>query len=133
MQIVKAGVEGRHAVHASGKIMALTTGCPWKEHLLDLETEAGIEGEITYVLYPDESKNWRVQTVPLTPSSFDSRLMLPEAWRGIRGSVLQEACGVPDAEFVHASGFIGGALSFESAKRMAVLALQVLGKIPKEE
>jgi uncharacterized UPF0160 family protein len=79
-----------------------------KEHLFDLEKEHAKEGEATYILYPDESGKWRIQAVPASPESFESRKALPEQWRGLRDEGLARVTGVTDAVFVHASGFIGG-------------------------
>lgn len=84
----------------------------FQEHLFDLEKDAnsGIEeGAATYIVYPDESGgNWRVQAVPVSPHSFESRKALPEPWRGVRDDALSELSGIPGGIFVHASGFIGG-------------------------
>ena len=79
-----------------------------KEHLFGLEKEHGKEGQATYILYPDESGKWRIQAVPASPESFESRKPLPEEWRGLRDEELAKVTGVPDTVFVHASGFIGG-------------------------
>jgi uncharacterized UPF0160 family protein len=128
-EVVLRAVEGRKAVHPSGLIMVLESSCPWKDHLSEIEAELGIEGVITYVLFKDQGGSWRVQTVPLTASSFDSRLMLPEPWRGVRDKELGLLIGIDDAVFVHASGFIGGTLSYESALLMATKALQAAKKI----
>jgi uncharacterized UPF0160 family protein len=62
-----------------------------------------------YVIYPDETGgNWRIQAIPVSPESFDSRKALPEAWRGLRDEELSKATGIEGGIFVHASGFIGG-------------------------
>lgn len=62
-----------------------------------------------YVIYPDETGGaWRVQAVPKTPESFESRKALPEVWRGLRDDALSQASGVDGCIFIHASGFIGG-------------------------
>ena len=82
-----------------------------KEHLFDLEKEHDKEGQAIYILYPDESGKWRIQAVPASPESFESRKPLPEHWRGRRDEDMAKVTGVPDAVFVHASGFIGGRLS----------------------
>ena len=52
--------------------------------------------------------NWRVQAVPVSPESFESRKALPEAWRGLRDEELSRVSGIEGGIFVHASGFIGG-------------------------
>jgi uncharacterized UPF0160 family protein len=60
-------------------------------------------------VYPDDtSGSYRVQAVPVSSESFDSRKALPEAWRGLRGEELSEKSGVEGGIFVHASGFVGG-------------------------
>lgn len=64
-----------------------------------------------YVVYGDDSGSWRVQAVPVSSESFDSRKALPEAWRGLRDDTLSAASGIEGCVFVHASGFIGGTLS----------------------
>lgn len=62
-----------------------------------------------YVVYPDETAGaWRVQAVPASPDSFESRKALPEIWRGLRDEKLSEVSGIDGGIFVHASGFIGG-------------------------
>lgn len=70
---------------------------------------------IKYVLYQDSSSKWRIQAVPVSSSSFQSRLALPEQWRGLRDGVLSEKAGVEGCIFIHASGFIGGANTYEGA------------------
>lgn len=62
-----------------------------------------------YIVYPDETaKNWRVQAVPVSPESFESRKALPEAWRGLRDEELSKVSNIAGGIFIHASGFIGG-------------------------
>lgn len=96
---------------------------PWKEHLYNLEEQEGGITKVLYVLYPEkptpESK-WRVQAVPVSKDSFQSRKPLPEAWRGIRDEKLDELTGISGCVFVHAAGFIGGNKTFEGAKKMAL-------------
>ena len=51
-EIVAKALENRFEVHSSGKIIQLDNGgCPFKEHLYELEEEQGISGEILYVLF----------------------------------------------------------------------------------
>jgi len=60
----------------------------------------------------------------LTQGSFDMRVPICEAWRGLRQADLNEATGLPDTEFVHRAGFIGGAWSKESAINMALKSIE---------
>lgn len=71
-----------------------------------------------YILYPDESGKWRIQAVPVTPESFESRKALPQEWRGLRDDALSQLTGVPGCIFIHASGFIGGRLISTSSIRI---------------
>ncbi len=120
---VEEALAAAGSVHASGAVLKLTTFCPWKDHLFDLEAAAK-EGspKALYVLFADSKGEWRVAAVPASPDSFDSRKALPAPWRGLRDAELAAACGVPDAGFCHASGFIGGAGSEAGATAMAVAA-----------
>lgn len=53
------------------------------------------------------------------------RLGLCEAWRGIKDEAkLKQLSGIQDIDFVHASGFIGGAVSQESVILMGVMSMQ---------
>ncbi len=100
---------------------------PWKDHLHTLEEESGLSGKILYVLYPENTtpgSKWRVQTVPVSKDSFQSRRSLPEHWRGFRDEKLDEISGIPGCVFVHAAGFIGGNQTFEGALAMARKALE---------
>jgi len=62
-------------VDASGEIMLLSsTGCPWKDHLLELEEELQSNGPLVkYVLFVDSTSSWRVQCVPTSKNSFENR------------------------------------------------------------
>ncbi len=82
-----------------------------QEHLFELESTSDLvtANVATYVVYPDETAgNWRVQAVPVSPESFDSRKALPEEWRGLRDEELSRSSGIEGGIFIHASGFIGG-------------------------
>lgn len=109
---------------SSGEILIIKHYCPWKGHLADLEKELNIDPTIKYVLYEDgRSKGWRVQAVSLTPGSFENRLPLPAVWRGLRDDELSKESGIDGCVFVHMSGFIGGAKTFEGALALARKAL----------
>lgn len=69
----------RHAavplqVDASGVVLELPRGgCPWKEHLFGLEKELALPEPLLLVLFPDRGGQWRVQSVPAGPHTFESR------------------------------------------------------------
>ncbi|SCZ88207.1 BZ3500_MvSof-1268-A1-R1_Chr10-2g02879 [Microbotryum saponariae] len=127
-EIVLEALQSRKGVHGSGRILLFSMFAPWKEHLHLLEQELCIpESERPwYVLYPegsDMSGKWRVQAVPMTQESFESRYPLPEVWRGVRDDALSKLTGIDGCIFVHAAGFIGGNQSKEGAMKMAIEAL----------
>lgn len=122
--IVEGAFKQRSAAHKSGRIMLFNSSAglpPWKEHLYEVERENSAAGQIAYVLFPDDKKNWRVMCVSEEESSFTNRKSL--LFKGLRDDDLNKALGVIDAIFVHASGFIGGCCSLESAVKLAELSL----------
>lgn len=121
--LVKKALDEREKVDASGQIVVFNSGCPWKEHLFQLEKEAGLAKPLLYVLYPDNANKWRIQCVPARPDSFECRKALPERWCGVRDDALSELTGVPGCIFVHANGFIGGAQTYESALKLAQMSI----------
>jgi uncharacterized UPF0160 family protein len=129
-EIVESAFKGRKEIDPTGRILVfMGQSVPWKDHLYALEEAAGeAEQKVLYVLYPEkptpESK-WRIQAVPLTKDSFQSRKPLPEAWRGVRDEDLSEKTGISGGVFVHAAGFIGGNKTFEGALAMAKKALEM--------
>ncbi|KAL1767658.1 UPF0160 protein MYG1, mitochondrial [Sigmodon hispidus] len=118
--LVEEALAQRFKVDSSGKIVELAKGgCPWKEHLHQLESELSPAVAIAFVIFTDQAGQWRVQCVPKEPHSFQSRLPLPEPWRGLRDEALDQVSGIPGCIFVHASGFIGGHHTREGALNMA--------------
>lgn len=111
--VVKDSYVRRREVNENGRIILFSKGCPWKDHLYTIEAEDGVghHERVLYVVYPesdDESSKWRIQAVPVSKDSFESRKGLPEAWRGVRDDELSKLAGITGCTFVHASGFIGG-------------------------
>ena len=122
--IIKDALADRFKIHESGKIIILDTICPWKDHLFELEKTDSCVGDIIYALYEDSGGSWRIQAVPVTSTSFESRKKLPTDWRGIRNEELDALTnGPPGAIFIHASGFIGGHKTKEGALAMAITSL----------
>jgi len=122
--IVEEGINSRLNTHKSGKIIELKQFCPWSSHLFDIEKEQNLKGSLIYVVFPDSSKGWRVQAVPVSEGSFESRKALPEPWRGKRDEELSKESGIEGCVFIHATGFIGGNLTKEGALSLAIKALE---------
>ena len=70
---VRSALDNRFEMHKSGQIVEFTERFPWKEHLFDLEEEMNIGHEIKFVLFNDKPNSWRVQAVPVNPTSFVTR------------------------------------------------------------
>lgn len=121
---VKEALERRFEADDSGQIMRLFHYCPWKDHLYDLEVEMALPKPILFCLYEDDREHkWRIQAVSVSPSSFENRKSLLAAWRGLRDEQLSEISGIPGCVFVHASGFIGGNITYEGVLEMAKRSL----------
>ncbi|KAI0322707.1 metal-dependent protein hydrolase [Amylostereum chailletii] len=131
--LVAAGLNQRAQVDPSSRIILFEQFAPWKacifaEHLFELEAELAVTeaSQPYYVIYPDETGgNWRIQAVPVSPESFESRKALPEVWRGVRDEALSQLSGIDGGIFVHASGFIGGNKTREGALAMAKKSLDI--------
>lgn len=124
-QLVESAFSKRKQLNPSGRVIYFETHCPWKEHLFSLEKDLDVPNDEKpiYAIYQDLQGLWRIQSIPLSPSSFENRLPLPSAWRGLRSSELQSVTNIQGASFVHASGFIGGANSKEDVLTMANYSL----------
>ena len=127
----REGVREMYAVRksfdAQGRLLVFEVGLPWKDHLYTLEAENPGEVKVVYVLYPEgshEGSRWRIQAVPVTKDSFESRKALPEMWRGVRDEELDKLSGIEGGVFVHASGFIAGNKTRKGAMEMAKKALE---------
>ena len=100
------------------RVIVLEKYTPWKRTVHALSEEA------LYVVYPSQTGQWRIQTVPVELGSFDDRKSLPKQWAGLSDKELKEVTGIDDAMFCHNGLFIAGAESFESTMEMAAIALQ---------
>ncbi|MDH5387850.1 MAG: MYG1 family protein [Gammaproteobacteria bacterium] len=100
------------------RVIVLEKYTPWKRTVHALSEEA------LYVVYPSQSGEWRIQTVPVELKSFEDRKSLPKSWAGLSDAELQEVTGIDDAMFCHNGLFIAGAQSFESTMKMAAMALE---------
>jgi len=100
------------------RVIVLEKYTPWKKTVFNLSEEA------LYVVYPSQTGEWRIQTVPAELGSFEDRKSLPAPWAGLSGEELQEVTGIDDAMFCHNGLFIAGAVSFESTMKMAAIAVE---------
>jgi len=99
------------------RVIVLEKYTPWKRTVHALSEEA------LYMIYPSQTGQWRIQTVPVELGSFEDRKSLPKQWAGLSDNELKEVTGIDDAMFCHNGLFIAGAESFESTMKMASIAL----------
>jgi len=100
------------------RVIVLEKYTPWKRTVLNLSEDA------LYMVYPSQTGQWRIQTVPVELGSFEDRKSLPKPWAGLSDDALKDATGIDDAMFCHNGLFIAGAESFESTMKMAAMALE---------
>lgn len=107
------------------RVLILTKGGPWQEHLFLQELD-----DILYTIYPSERGGFCLQCVPNKLGGFGMRKSLPEAWWGLRRAELivvlpPRQGGWTDAPslFTHPGGFIAGAETLEEAKELALFAV----------
>lgn len=98
-------------------ILILEQFVPWKGTLL--KSESPKVNDIYITVFPSQRGGWNFQGVPLSPSSFDTRISVPDEWCGKRDGELQELTGIKEARFIHPGGFIGGTDSYEATMALA--------------
>ncbi len=99
------------------RLIVLDKYTPWKTTVFNACEQA------LYVVYPSETGQWRIQTVPAELGSFADRKPLPAAWAGLADEALQNVSGIDDAMFCHNGRFIAGCESLAGVMKMAQLAL----------
>jgi uncharacterized UPF0160 family protein len=94
-------------------LLELPRGMPWQRTAFDLALP------ILYVMSPEPDGRWKLQAMPAEKGSLRNRLDMPEAWRGLQDTDLEQACGIPGAVFVHRSGHLAIAATRDAALAMA--------------
>jgi uncharacterized UPF0160 family protein len=128
---VKQAYDARLQYDSQGRILVLSEGMPWADHMYNLEKESpipdGVAPHVLYVLFPEDKPEgkWRIRAVSKENGGFVNRKDLPDAWKGVRDEQLDQVSGVQGCVFVHAAGFIGGNKSFDGALAMAKKALDL--------
>ena len=76
----------------------------WQNMIIDYNNQETESGRIMIVMYPMNSKEWRIQVAPKSNSSFDSWVKIPESVSALDGFV-----------FRHNAAFIAEFTNRESA------------------
>ena len=100
------------------RVIVLEQYTPWKKTVVNMSDEA------LFVVYPSQTGEWRIQTVPAALGTFENRKELPKSWAGLSDKALQDVTGIDDAMFCHNGLFIAGAKSLESTMKMAAMAVE---------
>lgn len=117
----KSGVED--AIEKSeNQILILEKFMPWKEFLLDSESENA--KDILFVVFPSNRGGYNVYAVPKEKESFESRKLFPIEWAGLKDEELQKATGVATATFCHTNRFICATKTKEDAIKIANIAVK---------
>ncbi|XP_071555001.1 MYG1 exonuclease-like [Temnothorax nylanderi] len=128
MDIVRHAVESRFEVDSSGEIITLSKSLPYEEYLFKLEMEMNMSPSIKYVIFEAiGSRNlfYWIECMPVALRSRMYRMLLPQAWGGLEGDALVEACGIEGALFVYPERNSGGHKTKDGAITMAQEALKI--------
>jgi len=101
------------------EILILDRRIPWKEALIDLDTNE----EVLYTIYPTDKGTFMVQAVPKQADSFENRKNLPAKWGRVSDEDFEETTKVKGSIFCHANLFLAGAETIEGAVQLAELAV----------
>ena len=102
------------------EIMVLKKGCPWLQQLLKID----IDSEVMFVISPgDASADYKIQTVKISPGTFEARRDILESIRGKSSEEINSIVDIDDAIFCHKAGFIASAKSLESVMKIAKLSV----------
>lgn len=121
-RVVQEAFDKREEFHPSGQFIWFETTCPWKEHIYNIEIENDVVNQAKFVFYKDGRGMHRLQAVSV-PGTFSNRVSIHKDYRGLRGEELSKVADIPDGEFVHAAGFVGGAWKLSSVLKMAEASL----------
>ena len=101
-----------------GETLLLEQFVPWQKFVCTKEEFSNVK----FILFPDKCGEWRIQTVPTSEDSFESRKQLPERWAGLRDEEFSEVVLIDDGVFCHVGRFIAGTKTKESIIELARLA-----------
>lgn len=83
--------------------------------------------EVQAVVYPAEQEGvvvWSIVALPKHHYTFESRVLFPESWAGLRDDDLEKVSGIPGLFFCHKGRFICKATTQEAALRVAQVLAQ---------
>lgn len=81
---------------SENQVVVLPVFCPWQGAVC--ATDALV------IVFPSQRGGWNIQMVPEKPGSFDTRIKVPDSWKGKSGADAESEC--PGMSFCHPSGFL---------------------------
>ncbi|XP_071632207.1 MYG1 exonuclease-like isoform X1 [Temnothorax longispinosus] len=128
MDIVRHAVESRFEVDPSGEIITLSKFLLYEEYLFKLEKEINISPSIKYVILKNQESRdcfYWIECMPVALRSRMYRMLLPQAWGGLKSDALVKACGIEGALFVLPRRCMGSHKTKDGAISMAQEALKI--------
>lgn len=108
--------------NSKNQILILEKFMPWKEFLLDSESQKS--KSILFVVFPSNRGGYNVYSVPKELGSFESRKLFPIEWAGLKDEELQRISGISTATFCHTNRFICATETKEDALKIAEIAVK---------
>lgn len=92
-------------------IVVLPRFVPWQSYVCRFAEDALV------VVFPDKRGGYKIQLVPVTTNSRDTRISMPKSWCGLSGEEAEKK--VPGMTFCHKSGFLAAFRNLEYAVNAA--------------
>ena len=102
-------------------IMIMDRFLPWKDVVLESDNLKA--KDILFVIFPSNRSGYNIYSVPTGKKEFESRLLFPMSWAGLRDSEFQKLTGVNGAIFCHNARFMCSASTVEDSIMLAKLAI----------
>ncbi|KAL6121703.1 hypothetical protein NUSPORA_01333 [Nucleospora cyclopteri] len=94
------------------------------DHNLIIDIEKQLKRNILFIIYKKDFSMYRIYCVNKKKHVMETKMPLYKEWRGLRDQELEKVAGFEGIKFVHATGFTGGAATFEVAKLMCELTIK---------
>lgn len=121
-KIKSRGIVEKKIEESEDGILILDKFMPWKDIIIESDSEKA--KSILFVIYPSNRGGYNVYTVPTGRVEFESRLLFPKKWAGLKDIDLQKLTGIKGVRFCHNARFICGTFELEDAIELAKLAIK---------
>ncbi len=119
---IESGIAKVIKAYTGGEILIIHERLPWSQAVLNTPE---VFAKCLLAVYPDRNGRWRVQSLPVSKAMrYKNRLTAPASWRGLQGADLDAATGLHNMNFIHRTGFTGGASTYDDDIALANLWLR---------